>query len=101
MSAADKIRDEHVEVQLERLFAGREPSEEALARWPTLQAWTLDRSQDARGHRGIVIRGTLASGRFTVKNQPRMPVPVIWMDRKFRFALTTAGLWNLGEREKT
>jgi hypothetical protein len=99
MSAADKIRDEHVEVQVERLFAGREPSAVALARCPTLQAWRL-RIDRIGFRRWLVIHGTLVSERFTVKDQPPVPTRVLWMDRRWRFAMTDLGLWNLGEREK-
>jgi hypothetical protein len=49
--------------------------------------------------RGIVIDGTLASDRFTVREQPPM-TRVLWMDRKLRFVLTIQGLWKLGARER-
>jgi hypothetical protein len=100
MSAADKIRDEHVEVQVVRLFAGREPSEEALARCPTLQDWRLHVRDFGRDRRRIVIEGRLTSDRFKVKDQPVSPMIVLWMDRKQRFVLTTGGLKNLGARER-
>ena len=98
MSAADKIRDEHVEVQVQRLFAGREPSAVALARCPMLREWQLG-VERIGFQRLLVIHGTLVSDRFTVKNQLPVPTRVLWMDRRWRFALTDLGLWNLGERD--
>ena len=92
--------DEHVEVQAARLFAGREPSEATLARCATLKAWLVRVRSIWNGKRQIVIHGTLVSGRFTVKDQPRMPAVVLWMDRRRRFVVTMEGLWNLGEQER-
>jgi hypothetical protein len=99
MSMDEKMQAEQVQDALARLFAGREPREGWLARCPRLKAWHL-RVQHAGSGREIVIHGILVSERFTVKNQPRMPVRVLWMDRKTRFVLTTTGMWNLGEQER-
>jgi hypothetical protein len=100
MSLGEKIVVNEIEDAMERLFAGREPRAAWLARCARLNAWSIDRTIDARGRRRIVVRGTLLSGRFTVKDQPRMPATVLWMDRHLRFIVTTAGLWTLGESEE-
>jgi hypothetical protein len=100
MSVDGKRVENEVQDAMERLLAGREPKAAWLARCPTLKAWSLDRTIDARGRRRIVVHGTLASGRFTVKDQPRMPATVLWMDRHLRFVVTSVGLWTLGESEE-
>jgi hypothetical protein len=100
MSIGEKIEAEEIKDALERLFAGREPREGWLAKCPTINPWHL-RVHHVRGdRREIVIDGTLTSGRFRIKQQPKWPVPVLWMDRKRRFALTARGMWNLGEEER-
>lgn len=99
MAIAEKMQAEDVQDALARLFAGREPSEAALARCPTINPWRLRVHHVGTDRREIVVEGTLTSGRFRIKDQPRMP-SVLWMDRKRRFALTTRGMWNLGEEER-
>jgi hypothetical protein len=100
MSIGEKITSDEIEDAMQRLFAGRDPSEKQLARRATLKAWRLRVHPIGNGRRQIVIHGTLASGRFTIKDQPRMPAVVMWMDRKWRFVVTPIGLWNLGEQER-
>jgi hypothetical protein len=95
MSEADRIQ-EHVEVQVVRLFAGREPSAAALARCPTLKSWRL-RVDRIGFRRWIVIGGTLASGRFTIKNQPPIPTRVLWMDRRWRSVPTAMNAVRLSQ----
>jgi hypothetical protein len=99
MSIGEKMEAEEIKDALERLFAGREPREGWLARCPTLNDWRMQ-VQHAVGQRELVVVGTLASGRFRIKQQPKWPVPVLWMDRKRRFALTARGMWDLGEEER-
>ena len=91
--------DEHLEVQVARLFAGREPSAAQLARCATLSPWSAHVNSISDGSRRIVIDGTLTSNRFRIKNQMPMPIVVLWMDRHRQFVVTTAGLWNLGQQE--
>ena len=55
--------------------------------------------QGTDDRRRLAIDGTLFSERFTVKDQPRGPMIVLWMDRRWRFVLTTGGLKNLGVGE--
>jgi hypothetical protein len=95
----EKMEAEEIKDALERLFAGREPREGWLARCPTINPWRI-RVLTVGAKREIVIEGTLTSGRFKVKQQPKWPIQVLWMDRKRRFALTARGMRNLGEEER-
>jgi hypothetical protein len=92
--------DEQVESYMARLFSGREPSKAALARCSWLEDWALLVRTSLNGSRRIVISGRLNSDRFTVRDVDVACVPVIWMDRKWRFALTVHGMRNLGARLK-
>jgi hypothetical protein len=100
MSIEEKMQAEEVQDALARLLAGREPKAAWLARCLTLEGWRLRVADVAWDRRGIVIHGKPASDRFKV-SMLRLPGGwrVLWMDRKFRFALTRHRLWTLGARE--
>jgi hypothetical protein len=99
MSLGENITSEKVEDAMHLLFAGREPRERWLARCATLDPWRVYVRDLGRGPR-VVVDGTLVSGRFRVKHQPKMPVILLWMDRRWRFVVTPAGLWQLGALEE-
>ncbi len=99
MSIGEKITAHDVEDAMHRLFAGREPKDAWLARCATLDRWQVHVRDLGRGPR-IVVDGTLTSGRFRIKDQPKLPAVVLWMDRRWRFVVTPAGLWTLGAREE-
>jgi hypothetical protein len=95
------IEENQVEVDaiMARFLSGREPSQAMLDRAPTLDQWRLSVANASGGSRGISIHGTPKSDRFRVSI---LTYPggwrVLWMDRRWRFALTRHRLWNLGER---
>jgi hypothetical protein len=88
--------DEPVEVQVVRLFAGREPSAAA----PTLEDWTVAVRSRLSGGRCIAVSGRRKSDRLAVRDTDFSNVPVIWMDRKWRFVLTAHGMHSLGARRE-
>jgi hypothetical protein len=100
MSIEEKQVINQIEAELARLFGGREPSQAALDRCPTLSPYRLSVSDIGRhGRRGIVIRGIPSSGRFTVRDGHEAGGEVLWLDRKRRFAVTQTRMWVLGEEE--
>jgi len=99
MSIDGKTQFNEVEEELARLLSGLPPSIAKLSRCPTLKAWRLSVADASGGSRAIFIHGQPASDRFKVSI---LTYPggwrVLWMDRKFRFALTRHRLWTLAER---
>jgi hypothetical protein len=100
MSIEEKQVANLVEAELARLLGGREPSHAALDRCPTLVRYRLTVADVGRERRGIVIRGTASSDRFTVLKGNEAGGEVLWLDRKRRFALTRTRMWVLGEEER-
>jgi hypothetical protein len=97
MSFGEKTNFDGLEAEMARLLAGREPSQAALDRCAWLADWALA-VRDVGQQRRIVISGRRRNDRFTVRDTKFANVPVIWMDRKLRFALTVHGMHNLGTR---
>jgi hypothetical protein len=100
MSIESKQRENEVQDALAKLFAGREPSEAALARCPRLEDWRLTVGRDGRDYRVVHIHGRPDSDRFRVKGSDGGGWKLLWMDRKRRFALTIYRLWVLGVEER-
>jgi hypothetical protein len=102
MSIGEKMEAAEIQDALARLFAGREPREGWLARCPTLEEWRITVADASFDRRAIYINGRPTSDRFKV-SMLRLPGGwrVLWMDRKFRFALTRHRLWKLGASRET
>jgi hypothetical protein len=98
MMSREGETEEAIQDAMVRLLAGHEPRPGWLARCPTLEDWDLSVRADRSGSRRIVIRGRLKSDRFTVHDIDVACIPVLWMDRRWKFALTAEGMRNLGDR---
>jgi hypothetical protein len=90
--------EQAVQAGMARLFAGREPSAAALARAPTLEDWAVAVRTNLNGGRCFAVSGRRKTDRLAVRDTDFFNVPVIWMDRKWRFVLTPHGLHSLGTR---
>lgn len=93
MSLEEKARQNDIESYL----SGKQPSPEQLAAGPRLDDWVVKIRRGPGGEFEMTLQGRVTGHRRMLDGTEATTTPVIWLDRKHKWARTLNTLYALGE----
>jgi hypothetical protein len=96
MSLEEKLLRNDVESYLR----GEEPPADVLAVAPRLEKWAASISRGPQSYE-MTLLGVATGHPYLVDGREATTSPIVWLDRKGRWARSQNRLWKLGEPEGT